>query len=86
MNLVSTFIVEIRSMGKAPVYFTTLNTTLQLSVAYNQEHSVTVLANNCIGNSTSANLSLLISKQILSESILTYTCTVVNFASYAWSS
>ena len=64
MNLVSTFIVEITSMGKVPVYYITFNTTLQLSVVYNQVYTVTVLANNCIGNSTSANLSLLISKQI----------------------
>ena len=62
MNLASTFIVETTSMGRAPYYYTTQNTTLQLLVSYNQEYNVAVLANNCVGNSTSANLSLLISK------------------------
>ena len=63
MHLLSTFIVEIRSMGKVPLYYTTPNTTLQLSVVYNQEYGVSLLAHNCMGNSTSSNLTLLISKQ-----------------------
>lgn len=72
MNLVSTFIVETTSMGKAPYEYTTQNTTLQLPVSYNQEYNITVLANNCIGNSTSANLSLLISKQIMKVYFASY--------------
>ena len=65
VNLATTFIVEIMSieLGESPMYYITPNTTLQLPVVYNQEYTVTVLANNCIGNSTPANLSLLISKQ-----------------------
>ena len=64
VNLATTFIVEIMSieLGESPKYYITPNTTLQLPVVYNQEYTVTVLANNCIGNSTPANLSLSISK------------------------
>ena len=63
--LASNFIVEITLdfLGEV-LYYTTTNTTIQLPVVYNQEYDIKVLANNCIGNSSSANLSLLISKQI----------------------
>ena len=63
--LASNFIIEITLdfLGEV-LYYTTTNTTIQLPVVYNQEYDIKVLANNCIGNSSSANLSLLISKQI----------------------
>lgn len=32
--------------------FTTLNTTLQLTAIFNQQYNISVIANNCIGNST----------------------------------
>ena len=32
--------------------FTTKNSTIQLPVVYNQEYIVSVVANNCAGNST----------------------------------
>ena len=65
MYLMSNFIVEITSLGDHEVlHYTTPNTTIQLPVVYNQEYDIQILANNCIGNSSSANLSLLISKQI----------------------
>lgn len=63
MYLMSNFIIEITSLGEV-LHYTTPNTTIQLPVVYNQEYDIKVLANNCIGNSSSANLSLLISKQI----------------------
>ena len=48
MYLVSIFIVEIRSMGKVSLYYITLNTTLQLSMVYNQEYGVSLLAHSCM--------------------------------------
>ena len=73
MHLVTTFIVEIRPMGKMPLYYITPNTTLQLSVVYNQEYSISVLGHSqCMGNSTSANLTLLISKLIMLLRMLAY--------------
>lgn len=63
MYLMSNFIVEITSLGEV-LHYTTPNTTIQLPVVYNQEYDIKVLATNCIGNSSSANLSLSISKQI----------------------
>ena len=62
----SNFIIEIillDFLGEI-LYYTTTNTTIQVPVVYNQEYDIKILANNCIGNSSSANLSLLISKQI----------------------
>ena len=63
MYLMSNFIVEITSLGEV-LHYTTPNTIIQLPVVYNQEYDIKVLATNCIGNSSSANLSLSISKQI----------------------
>ena len=38
--------------------FTTSNTSIQLPVLYNQEYNISVVANNCAGNSLSAEISI----------------------------
>ena len=42
--------------------FTTSNTTIQLPVFYNQEYNISVMANNCAGNSTPASANFYIGK------------------------
>ena len=42
--------------------FTTSNTTIQLSILYNQEYNISVVANNCAGNSTPASINFYIGK------------------------
>ena len=45
-----------------PSNFTTSNTTIQLTVLYNYEYTVSVVANNCAGNSTPVSTTFNISK------------------------
>ena len=42
--------------------FTTSNTSVQLPLQYNQEYNITVIANNCAGNSTPTEMSMRIGK------------------------
>ena len=42
--------------------FTTFNTSIQLPLQYNQEYNISVIANNCAGNSTPAEMNLRIGK------------------------
>ena len=44
--------------------FTTLTATIQLSMLYNQEYNVTVVASNCAGNSTPADINIKIGMSI----------------------
>ena len=41
---------------------TTSNTTIKVPLHYNQEYNVTVIANNCAGNSTPAEMSMRVGK------------------------
>ena len=42
--------------------FITSNTTIQLPLQYNQDYNVSVMASNCAGNSTSAEISVRVGK------------------------
>ena len=42
--------------------FTTPNNTIQLSVLYNQDYNISVVANNCAGNSTPTEVNVRIGK------------------------
>ena len=52
---------------------TTSNTTIKVPLHYNQEYNVTVIANNCAGNSTSAEMSMRVGK---------YTCNCLKLYSH----
>ena len=56
------FITVTPSVESGPTSFTTENSTFQLSVLYNQEYTVSVVANNCAGNSTPVTTTFNISK------------------------
>ena len=56
------FIAVTPSVESGPTSFTTENSTFQLSVVFNQEYTVSVVANNCAGNSTPATTTFNISK------------------------
>ena len=58
----SYFVTVIPSVESGPTSFTTENSTFFLSVLYNQEYTVNVVANNCVGNSTLATTTFNISK------------------------
>ena len=50
------------SVESGPARFTTENSKFQLSVLYNREYTVSVVANNCAGNGTLATTTFTISK------------------------
>ena len=45
--------------------FTTPNNTIQLPVLYNQDYNISVVANNCAGNSAPAKINVRIGKLII---------------------
>ena len=49
------------SVEYGPASFTTENSSFQLSVLYNREYTVSVVANNCAGNGTLATTTFNIS-------------------------
>ena len=50
--------------------FTTSNTSIYLPVIYNQDYDVSVVASNCAGNSTPAEISFRIGKYLISRLLL----------------
>ena len=58
----SYFVTVIPSVESGPTGFATENSTFFLSVLYNREYTVNVVANNCVGNSTLATTTFNISK------------------------
>ena len=44
------------------IIIVTPNTTLQLPFIHNEEYAISVVANNCAGNSTPANITVVYSK------------------------
>ena len=62
-NTVGEYFVNVTpSVESGPARFTTENSNFQLSVLYNREYTVSVVANNCAGNGTLATATFTISK------------------------
>ena len=53
-DLVDYYIITVSPPVESGSTFTTPNTSIQFPVLYNQEYNVSVVANNCAGNSTPA--------------------------------
>ena len=45
--------------------FITSNTTIHLPLQYNQDYNISVMASNCAGNSTPADISVRVGKHLL---------------------
>ena len=56
------FVTVIPSVESGPASFTTENGSFQLSVLYNREYTVSMVANNCAGNGTLATTTFNISE------------------------
>ena len=58
-DLVDYYIITVSPLTDSESTFTTPNTSIQLPVLYNQEYNVSVVASNCAGNSTPAEITIL---------------------------
>ena len=45
--------------------FITTNTTIHLPLQYNKDYNISVMASNCVGNSTPAEISVRVGKHLL---------------------
>ena len=59
------FVTVFPSVDSEPSTFTTENNTFQLSLLYNHEYAVSVVAKNCAGNSTPVNITVNISESAI---------------------
>lgn len=59
------YFVTVIPLTEPEYIVTTHNTSIQLIVLYNQEYNISVVANNCVGNSTRFSTIFNISKFIL---------------------
>ena len=58
----SYFVFVFSPLNNSDSIFTTTNTTFQLSMLYNEEYNISVLASNCAGNSTPVIIPVFIGK------------------------
>ena len=63
-NVVDYYIITVSPPVESGSTFTTPNTSIQLPVLYNQEYNVSVVANNCAGNSEPAEIIFRIGKSM----------------------
>ena len=64
-KMVDDYIVLVSSTGpimSGTATFTTNDTAVQISLFYNEEYNISVMANNCAGNSTAAEMNVRIGK------------------------
>ena len=65
VNIVDGYNILVSSSGpimSTTASFTTNDTAVQISLFYNEEHNISVMANNCAGNSTAADINVRIGK------------------------
>lgn len=51
-TIVDSYVINVSPPIASVSTFTTVNTSIQLFILYNQEYNISVLATNCAGNST----------------------------------
>ena len=57
VDMAEHYIVSVTSLVESGSIFITCNTTIQLSFQYNEDYNVSVMASNCAGNSTPAEIN-----------------------------
>ena len=64
IKMVDNYIVLVSSTGPGLVMttFTTNDTAVYIPLFYNEEYNISVMANNCAGNSTAADMNVRIGK------------------------
>ena len=55
-SVVDEYMIFVAPPVESGSIFTTPNTTIQITVCYNQEYNISVVANNCAGSSTPAEI------------------------------
>ena len=61
-SVVDEYIIFVAPPVESGSLFKTPNSTIQLTVLYNQEYNISVVANNCAGNSSSTKINIMIGK------------------------
>ena len=61
-KIVDDCIVLVSSTGLVMTTFTTNDTAVHIPLFYNEEYNISVMANNCAGNSTAAEMKVRIGK------------------------
>ena len=63
-SVVDSYIINVFPPISSVSTFTTANTSIQLFILYNQDYNISVVATNCIGNSTPTETNVKIGKYI----------------------
>ena len=72
-SVVDEYIIFVAPPVESGSIFKTPNTTIQLTMLYIQEYNISVVANNCAGNSTPAEIKIGTERLDVHEDAMSYT-------------